>query len=183
MGLLPHLQSVKSWFPAQVLNGQQIGNSCSSTREGKTGYFGKVSEKQAEESFRKSKVRKAVTKREFESSGEVTQGPEVACLAEARLKARGSVWHVLLTCCGRRDGSPALEGNKVSKIQHGEGPGFGCAVLGCDFKLERIPLCYGEKSGHKETGAGGCAGHRAQLITALGSSVASAGDWWAAESS
>lgn len=71
---------------------------------------------QAEESFRKSKVRKAVTKREFESSGEVTQGPEVVHLAEARLKARSSIWPALLTCCGRRDGSPAVQGYKVSKI-------------------------------------------------------------------
>lgn len=61
---------------------------------------------------------------------------------------------MLLTCHGRRDGSPALEGNKVSKIQHGEGPGLGGAVLRCDFKLERIPLSYGEKSGHRETEAG-----------------------------
>lgn len=159
-----------------MLNRQQIGNSCSSTREGKTGYFGKVLETEAEESFGKSKVRKAVTKRELESSGEVTQGPEVAHLAEARLKARGSIWPALLACCGRRDGSPALEGNKVSKIQHGEGPGLGCAVLRCDFKLERISLCFGEKSGHRGTGADGCAGHWAQLVAALGSSVASAGD-------
>jgi len=138
---------------------------------------------QAKESFRKSKVRKVVAKREFESSEEVTQGPEVACLAEARLKARGSIWPMLLTCHGRRDGSAALEGNKVTKIQHGKGPGLGCAVLGCDFKLERIPLCCGEKSGHRGTRAGGYAGHQAWLIMALGSSVASAGDWWAAETS
>ena len=90
---------------------------------------------------------------------------------------------MLLTCHGRRDGSPALEVNKVSKIQHGEGLGLGCAILECDFKLERIPLCYGDKSGHRETGAGGYAGHWAQLVMALGSSVASAGYWWAAESS
>lgn len=77
----------------------------------------------------------------------MTQGPEVACLAEARLKARGSDWPVLLTCPGSRKVSPALGGDKVCKIQCGEGLGLGCAVLECDFKLERIPLFYGEKSG------------------------------------
>lgn len=82
-----------------MLNGQQIGNSCSSTRERKTGYFGNV-EVQAEESFRKSEVRKAVTTREFESSGELTKRSEVAHLVEAGLKARGSVWPVLLTFRG-----------------------------------------------------------------------------------
>lgn len=162
-----------------MLNGQQIQNSCNSTRERNTGYFGKISEAQAEESFRKSKVRKAVTKRESESSGEVTKGPEVSHLVETRLKARSSVWPVLLTGHGRRDGSPALDGNKVSKIQCGEGPGLGCAILGCDFKLERIPLCYGEKTDHEETRTGGYAEHWAQLVMVLGSNVASAGYWWA----
>lgn len=42
-----------------------MGNGCSSSREGKRGYFGKDSEMQAEKSFRKSQVRKGVTKREF----------------------------------------------------------------------------------------------------------------------
>lgn len=84
---------------------------------------------QAEESFRKSKVRKAVAKREFESSREVTKGPEVACLAEAGQKARGRVWPALLTCCGKRDGSPALEGNKVSEIQRGR-PLVGVCAFG-----------------------------------------------------
>lgn len=135
---------------------------------------------QAEESFRRSKVRKAVTKREFKSSREVTKGPEVACLAEAGQKARGRVWPMFLTCCGKRDGSPALEGNKVSKIQHGEGLWLGCALWGCDLKLERILLLWGEVTERRELVA--VQGTGTQLVTALGSSVASAGYWWAADS-
>lgn len=103
--------------------------------------------------------------------------------SRGQAESQGSVWPVFLTCRGRRDGSPALERNKVSKIQHGQGLGLGCAILGCDFKHERIPPCYREKSGHRETGAGGCAGHWAQLVMALGSSGVSAGIWWATESS
>lgn len=79
---------------------------------------------QAEKSFRKSKVRKGVTRRESESSGEVMQGPEVARSAEARLKARGSDWPVLLTCPGCWDASPALEREKVCKTSVGKGLGW-----------------------------------------------------------
>lgn len=61
----------------------------------------------------------------------------------------------------------ALEGDKVSKMRHGKGLGLGSAVLGCVLKLEEIPPCYGEKSDHREAGAGGCAGHWAQLPMAL----------------
>lgn len=134
---------------------------------------------QAEKSFRK---RKGVTRGESESGGEMLQGPEVACLAEARLKAGDSDWPVLLTCPGSRDVSPALEGDTVCKIHCGEGIGLGCAVLECDFRLERTPLCYREKTGDTETGAGGYRGHWAQLVMALHSSVPSAAYCWAAES-
>lgn len=136
-----------------------MGNCCSSSREGERGYFGKDSDIQVEKSFRKSKVRKGVTGGGSESSGEVVQGAEVACSAEARLK--GNDWPVLLTCSGSRDVSSALEGDKVCKIQCGEGIGLRCAVLDCDFKLDRILLCCREKSGNTETRAvaTGNAGH------------------------
>lgn len=162
--LLPPAAKCKSWFPAQVLNGQQMGNGCSSSRGGKRGCFGRDSEMQAEKSFRK---RKGVTRGESESGGEMLQGPEVACSAEARLKARGNDWPVLLTCPGSRDVSPALEGDKVCKIHCGGGIGLGCAVLECDFRLERTPLCYREKTGDTETGAGGYREHWAQLVMTL----------------
>lgn len=139
---------------------------------------------QAEKSFRKSKKEKEerVTRRESEGSEEVMQGPEAACLVEARLKTKGSDWPVLLTCPGSRDANPALEGDKVCEMQCGEGIGLGCAVLECDLKLERIPLCHRENSGDIEAGAGGYRKHWAQLMLALHSSVPSAAYWWAAES-
>lgn len=68
----------------------------------------------------------------------MVQGPEAAPaarLAETGQKSRGSAWPGLFTCCGRKDGSLPFEGSKVSEIQHGEGPGSGCVVFGCDFVL------------------------------------------------
>lgn len=112
----------------------------------------------------------------------MVQGPEaapVARSAEAGLKSRGSAWPGLLTCCGRRDGSRAFEGSKVSETQHGEGPGSGCVVSGCDLVLTN--RCW-------VTGTRGCAlcvgcgRHQAQLLTALDCTVAFAGCWLAAGS-
>lgn len=88
-------------------------------------------------------------------------------------------WHKLPwepeVACGLHS-SPAVEGEILN-----------CWILltlfpsSADFRaaslslLEGIPPCYGGKADHRETGAGGCAGHWAQLLMALGSSVASAG--------
>lgn len=106
----------------------------------------------------------------------MVQGPEaapVARLAEAGQKSRGSAWPGLLTCCGRQDGSLAFQGSKVSETQHGEGPGAGCVVLGCDLVL--TDRCW-------VTGARACGRQQAQLVTALHCTGAFAGCWLAAGS-
>lgn len=173
VGLLAPALKSKSWFPAQMLNGQQV--SCSSCREGKRCCFRKDSEMQAEKSFRKSKKEKEEKSyqdrvwRQWKDDARAR-----SCLfSRGQAESQGSDWPVLLTCPGSRDASPALEGDKVCEMQCGEGIGLGCAVLECDFNLERIPLCHRENSGDTEAGAGGCRKHWAQLVLALHSSVPS----------
>lgn len=105
----------------------------------------------------------------------MVQGPEpapVARSAEAGQKSRGSAWPGLLTCCGRRDGSLACEGSKVSETQHGEGPGSGCVVSGCDLVLTNRCWVTGTRACALRVG---CGRHQAQLLTALDCTVAFAG--------
>lgn len=120
VGLLAPALRSKSWFPAQMLNGQQV--SCSSCREGKRGCFRKDSEMQAEKSFRKSKKEKEEKSyhdrvwRQWKDDARARSCLFSRCQAESQ----GSDWPVLLTCPGSRDASPALEGDKVCEMQCGD---------------------------------------------------------------